>query len=276
MTFSERNVLFKVGIVICTISFLLIVAASFLIIPAHPTMGVSAFRPAGFLHFLIGHILDFNYFAVHSSIIMSVLFSLAGICLIHYFFEHTSAPEILYIAFFAISLTFESIRLVLPLYYIFDIPSFYLLQITRLLLFARYFGVFSLFAASICSAGLEAQKASIIILVIFISALVITFSVPINTQNWDTSLNMINGYISTFRLIETIAFLATILSFLISVNVHGSKDYAYIALGVAIALVGRNLLISADNWICSILGILLLSVGTWFMCSKLHNIHLWL
>ncbi|MCL2244476.1 MAG: hypothetical protein FWC03_08425 [Treponema sp.] len=276
MTFSERNAIFKIGIAICAISTLLITAASFQVLPAYQTMNDDVLRPAGILHVIISHILNNNYIAVHVSVILAVLYSLIGTCLIHYFFEQTSAPEILYISFFTISLTFEIIRLNLPLYSIYNIPSFYLLITSRFLLFARYFGMFSLFAASMCAAGLEAQKAGIIILIIVIAALVITFSVPINTQNWDTSLNMVNGYISMFRLIETIAFLSTIISFLIAVNVHGSKDYAYIGLGVMIALIGRNLLINADNWVCSVMGILLLSTGTWFICTKLHNIHLWL
>ena len=276
MTFSERNTLFKVGIFLGIISTLLIAVASFLVLPSYQTMDAGVLRPAGFLHVLISRILDYNYIAVHASVIMSVLFSLIGICFIHYFFEQTSAPEILYIAFFAASFSFETFRLILPLHSIFTIPSFYLLLASRIMLFARYFGMFSLFAASICAAGLEVQKSGIIILIIIVAALVITFSLPIDTQNWDTSLNMVNGYISLFRLIETITFIATVLSFLIAVNVHDSKDYAYIGLGVMIALIGRNLLISADNWVCSVLGILMLSVGTWFICSKLHNIHLWL
>jgi len=276
MTFSERNALFKVGIVICTISTLLILAVSFLVVPSYQTINENFSRPAGFLHAFISRILDFDYLAVHVSVILAVLFSINGIVLIHYFFEQTSAPEILYIAFFTISFSFEIIRLILPLHFIFNIPSLYMLLTSRLLLFTRYFGIFSLFAAGICAAGLEAQKASIVILVIIIAALIITFSVPIDTQNWDTSFNIVNGYISMFRLIETIAFITTILSFLIAVNVRGSKDYAYIGLGVLIALIGRNLLISADNWVFSILGVLLLSAGTWFICLKLHTIHLWL
>jgi len=276
MTLSERNAFFKAGIAFCAVSTLLILAASFIIVPVYQTMGENSYRPAGFFQVFISRFLEVDYIAVHSSVVMAVLFSIIGIILIYSFFEHTTAPEILYIAFFTVSLSFEAIRLILPLRLIYDIPSFYILIALRVLLFARYFGIFSLFAASIYAAGLEVQKSRNTIMIIFIAALAIIFSVPINTQIWDTSLNMINGYISMFRLIEAVVFITTVISFFIAVKVRGSKYYSYIGVGVMLALIGRNLLLGADNWVCPVLGILLLSIGTWFVCSKLHKIHLWL
>jgi hypothetical protein len=204
------------------------------------------------------------------------LFSIVGLILIYSFFQQTLSPEILYIAIFTVSFSFEAIRLIIPLHLIYNIPSFYLLLAARILLFTRYFGIFSLFAASICAAGLEIQKKSIIILIIFIASLVIIFSVPIDTQNWDTSLNMVIGYASMFRLIEIVIFLTTIISFFVAVNVRGSRDYAYAGIGVMLAFIGRKLLLHADNWASPVLGIILLSAGTWFVCSRLHKIHLWL
>jgi len=276
MTLSERNSFFNVEIAFCALSAILILAASFIVMPVYQNIDENLRRPAGIVHALFNRFLEVNYFAVHISMIMAVLFSVIGIILIYSFFEQTSAPEILYITFFTVSFSFETIRLILPLSLIYDIPSLYILMALRILLFARYFGIFSLFAASVCAAGLEMQKTRNIIMIIFIAALIITFSVPIDTQNWDASLNMVNGYISMFRLIETVSFLATVLSFFIAVNVRGSKEYVYIGIGVMLAMIGRNLLLGADNWVIPVPGILLLSIGTWFVCSKLHKIHLWL
>ena len=217
-----------------------------------------------------------SYYAVHASLIMSVVFSLFAVILIHSFFERTSAPEILYIAIFAISFAFEAIRLILPLQSIFNFPSFYVRAASRILLFARFFSIFSLFAAGLCAAGLDVQKTRNVIFVIIIASLVITMGVPIDVLNWDTSLNMVNGYASMFRMIGLVAFLTTMISFFIAAKIRGSKEYNYVALGVLLALIGRNILLNTDNWICPVLGILLLSFGTWFLCSKLHKIHLWL
>jgi hypothetical protein len=225
---------------------------------------------------MTGFFLSSNYHAVHISLVLSVLFSLIGIILIHYFFERTSAPEILYIAIFTISLSFEVIRLILPLNQIYNFSSFYVRMASRILLFARFYGIFSLFAASICAAGLEVQKTRIVIFTILIAALSITVGTPIDVLNYDTSLNVASGFTSIFRLIELTAFFTSAISFVIAAKIRDSKGYIYIAIGAVLALAGRSILLSADNWIGPAFGIVLLSFGTWFLCSKLHKIHLWL
>nr|AGS51968.1 hypothetical protein [uncultured bacterium contig00003] len=275
MTLSGRNAFFRVGIALCAISSLLILAVSFLLIPAYPNMEENTRRPADFFQVLIGKFLKTSYFAVHTSMIMVVLFSLIGIILIFYYFEQTSAPEILYIAFFTVSFSFETIRFILPLQYIYDIPSFYMLIASRALLFARYFGIFSLVTASICAAGLEVQMTRNAIMIIIIATLAIV-GVPIDTQSWDTGFNAIHGFNNMFRLIEIAAFFSIVVSFFIAVHVRGSKEYAYIGIGFVIALVGRYFLLYFDNWAGPVPGILMLSFGMWFVCSKLHRIYLWL
>jgi len=270
MTLSERNTFFKAGIAFCLVFTLLILAASFFTIPVYPKMmDENIPRPMNIL-------LPNNYFSVHASIALTVVFSLIGILFILSYFERTSAPEILYIAIFTISFAFEAIRLVLPLQLIFNFPSFYILVAFRILLFARFFCIFSLFAASICAAGLEVQKTRNVIFVIVIASLIITMGVPIDVLNWDTSLNMVNGYTSMFRMIELVAFITTLTSFLIAAKNRGSKEYIYVAIGIMLAIIGRKILLSTDNWTGPVLGFLMLSFGTWFLCSKLHKIHLWL
>jgi hypothetical protein len=276
MTLTGRNVFFKTGIAFCAASTLFVLAASFAVMPVYPLIEENARRPTEIFQVFVSRFQSVNYFAVHTALVLAVLYSLAGIIMIYYFFEQTQAPEILYISFFTVSFSFEAFRLILPLHLLHDIPSFYLLVAARVLLFGRYFGIFSLFTAGICSAGLDIQKNRNAILIIVTTVLLITASVPIDTQTWDTSLNMVNGYTFMFRLIETIALIAAVSSFFIAVNIRGSKEYAWIGFGAMLAMIGRNILISADNWISPVPGILLLSVGTWFICSQLHKIHLWL
>lgn len=297
MTLSERNTFFKAGIGFCAVCVLLLLAASFFIVPLYKTDFVLSEtesimapdfeehlnsdtdktpRPKSFFQALTGRFMKTNFYAVHTSLALAVLFSLIGMMLIHHFFERTSAPEILYVAIFTVTLSFEIIRLILPLRHIIIFPSFYVVITSRTLLFVRFFGVFSLFAASICAAGLEAQKTRNIIFIIIIAALVITLGIPIDVLNWDTSLNIVNGYESMFRMIDLAIFVTTMVSFLIASRIRESKEYTYVAAGIMLALIGRNILLNTDNWIGPVLGIVLLSYGTWFLCTKLHKIHLWL
>jgi hypothetical protein len=276
MTLSERNVFFKAGIAFCAVFTLLAITASFLAIPVYSGMEENNRHPLYLFQVISGYFLENNYFAVHASLIMAVLFSLTGIIFIHFFFERTSAPEILYISLFTISFSFEIIRLIIPLHLTYNFPLLYLLGASRVLLFARYFGIFSLFVASVCAAGLDVQKTRNIILILIIAVLLITFGVPIDTQIWDTGFNMITGYPSMFKMMEVFVFITTVITFFVAVKVRDSKEYINIGVGAALAMMGRNILIGTDNWAGPVLGIILLSFGTWFLCSKLHKIHLWL
>jgi hypothetical protein len=276
MTLSERNAFFKAGIVFCACFTLLIIIISFLIVPVYPTIEENSRRPGNFFQIISGLFLGSSFYAVHASLVIAVLFSFAGLFLIHSFFERTSVPEILYVSFFILSFSFEIIRLVLPLHLIYNFPSLYLLGASRVLFFARYFSVFSLFTAGIYAAGLEVQKTRNIIFVLVITVLIISLGVPIDVQTWDTSLNMANGFSSMFTLIEIAALITTVISFFIAVKVRGSGDYVYVGIGVLLAMTGRSILLGTDNWAGPVPGILLLAFGTWFICSKLHRIHLWL
>ena len=283
MTLSERNTFFKAGIVFCAVCTLLIIAVSVLIIPNYMKtdsnlrlrLEETTQRPSSIFHAVTSRFLGFNFYAVHASLGILAVFSLITMILIYYFFERTSAPEILFIAIFTISLSFEVIRLILPLYLIYNFPSVYVRTASQMLLFSRFFGIFSLFAAGICSAGLEVQKIRYVIFVMIIAAMIITIGVPIDVQNRDTSINMVTGFNTIFRLIELIVFITTTVSFLISAKNHDSKEYIYVAVGIMLALSGRHILFNIDNWIGPLPGISMLTFGTWFICIKLHKIYLW-
>jgi hypothetical protein len=276
MTLSERNTFFKAGIFFCSISVLFVLAASFLIIPVfNGIMEGYSSRPVNIFQFLTSFLKN-DYYAVYISLAAAVLYSLISIIFIHYFFERTSVPEILYIALFTVSFALEAVRLILPLHHIYNFSLFYVSIALKSLFFARFFGVFSLFTAGLCAAGLEVQKTRNVIFVIIITSLVITLGVPIDASNWDTSLNIINSYTPMFTLIGLAVSVITMISFIIAANIHDSREYINAAIGVLLVMTGRSFLLNIDNWISPVLGILLLSIGTGFLCSKLHKIHLWL
>jgi len=276
MTLSERNVFFKAAIAFSAISAILTLAVSYMIVPFYKTIMENTRRPGDIVQFFLGRLLEPNYYAVHTSLTALVIFSLVVLILILLFFEQTSTQEILYFAFFFLSFSFEIIRLILPLHLIYTIPTFYILLLLRVLLFARYFGIFSMVAASLCAAGLEVQANRNLIMILIAGALIITIGVPIDTQSWDTSLNIIYGFNTIFKVIEAAAFLAAVTSFFIASNVRGSGEYIHIGIGIMFAFIGRYFLLFIDNWAGPVPGIIMLSFGTWRACSKLHRIYLWM
>jgi hypothetical protein len=233
-------------------------------------------RPEGLFQVLAGKLFVTNLLAVYWCVMGLVLYDFLSIILIYYFFEKTQSPEILFVAFFAASFAPEALRLLLPLSRVYEIPSLYLLMASRITLFGRYFGLFSLFTASIYAVGFKVQKQRNVVLIIAVITLIITLGVPIDTETWDSSLNMISGYVSIFRLIEVGAFLIITLSFFIAAWLNSSRDFAFIGIGSALAILGRHVLLNADAWAALPTGLLLLIVGTWLVCTKLHKIYLWL
>ena len=277
MTLSERNDVFKGGIVISLICLLICIAASIKVIPVYPSMEQEVIaRSRGIFHTLAEKLFNAQFLAVNCCIMVSVLFSFLSIFLIYFSFEKTQSPEILFIAFFAASFAPETLRLIIPLGHIYDIPSLYYLMVSRVILFCRCFGIFSLFAASMYAVGFGAQRQRNVIMVIVVIALFIALGVPVDNQTWDAGLNMISGYNKMFFLIEIGTFIFTTISFFIVAWSRGSREFVYIGTGAVLVFFGRNILLGADTWAGPAAGTVSLVLGTWLICKNLHKVYLWL
>jgi hypothetical protein len=277
MTLSARNNAFKLEIALSFLCLLLCVFASTQVIPAYALMENETIRRSGgLLQAFTGKFFGTQLLAAHGCIAALVLFSFFSIILIYHFFEKTQSPEILYVAFFAASLSLETLRLVLPLSWVYEIPLVYQLTAARIILFGRYFGLFSLFMAGVFATGYKAQKQRNVIMVIAVTTLIIILGIPIDTQTWDSSLNMISGQISMFRLIEAGTLLITAMSFFIAAWSRSSREFTFIGMGSVLAFCGRNILLSSDIWMGVPIGLALLITGAWLICTRLHKIYLWL
>ena len=277
MTLSERNTVFKAGIAFSSLCLLICIAASVKAIPAYASMEAEIARySGGVFQALARNFFSVRLLAAHCCIAFMALYSFFSIFFIYRSFEKTQSPEIIFIVFFAASFSPEALRLVLPLGQVYNIPSMYLLMASRIILFSRYFGIFSLFAASVYAVGFMAQKQRSVTMILVVTTMVIALGVPIDTQTWDSSLNMINGYTSMFRLIGIGTFLIATITFFIAAWSRGSHEFVSIGTGSVLAFLGRNILLSADTWAGPPAGLLALAAGTWLICTNLHKVYLWL
>jgi hypothetical protein len=277
MTLSDRNTVFKAGIILASVCMFFIIIAAFVVLPVYPGQAPEAVRRStGLIQSFLGRFLEPSPFVPLVSIAGAGLYSLITLVLIYYFFEKTQCPEILFFSFFALSFAFEAVRILIPLRAVYVISPLYLLMAFRILLFTRYFGIFSLFTASVYAAGLDVQKQRNIILIIMVATMVIAMGVPIDTLSWDSSLSMISGYTSMFRMVEAGILLITMVSFFISAYSRGAGEYVLIGVGSFFVFLGRNILLGADTWASPLPALLLLAAGTWFICTQLHKVYLWL
>ena len=277
MTLSVRNNYFKGGMVLAFLSLGLVLAGGYFASPAFPEAAASAaLRSRGILHGLVGEFAGPSASVPFWTMLGAVAYSFFGIIFIFYFFEKTSSPEILFIGFFVISLSLEFVRILIPLKRVFPFPAMYLITASRILLFGRYFGLFSLFAASVYAAGLDIQKQQSILFMTVLSALVIALSVPVDNNLWDSTFVLSYGYSFMFNMVETGILAITILTFIISAYTRSSRPYMYIGIGSFLVYAGRNILLNSDTWITPIPGLLILAAGTWLICTRLHRMYLWL
>jgi hypothetical protein len=277
MTLSDRNNIFKAGIGLSFLFLIICFAASIKTVPVYPLMESEiTLRSKGVLQAFIGKFFDPKLLAVHCNILVLVLYSFTTMIFIYYFFEKTKSPEILFVVFFAASFSIEALRLIIPLGRVYDYPSLYTLAVSRIILFGRFFGVFSLFTASIYGVGYEMQRQRYVVTIITVTSLLIAMGIPIDTQTWDSGLNMVIGYDRMFALINAGTFLITAISFFIAAWSRGQRGYIFIGAGSALVFLGRNILLNADTWAGLPLGLPLLAFGTWLICTNLHRIYLWL
>jgi hypothetical protein len=277
MTLSNRNYFFKGGIIISLATLIGIGVISSILLPFYPVLlPLAVRRSQGIFQVLAGHFLPPAPYAPFATIITAVAYSLITMILIYYFFEKTQSPEILFIAFFTLSFAFETARLIVPLRSAWELPGAYLTAAYRVLIFGRYFGLFSLFVAGVCASGLEIREPGNVILLIVGATLVVALGMPIDGLSWDSALCLIGGYASMFKLVEISVSLITIASFFVSAYIRGSREYIFIGIGALLVSLGRGLLLSADTWATPFPGLAILILGTWFICNQLHRVYLWL
>ena len=277
MTLLVRNNFFKGGIILATLSLGIITVGGYFAFPAFPdAIGQAALRSSGISQRFIEAFAEPSPHVPFWTMVIAAAYSLISIILIYYFFEKTQSPEILFIALFVISLIFEFARMVIPLKEVISFNPMFITTSSRVLLFGRYFGLFSLFAAGVYAAGLDAQKQETFLLMLILAALIIAMNVPVDSLVWDSTFVLWSGYKPMFTVIELSVLTVTIISFLISAYTRSSKSYVLIGIGILMAYTGRIILLSSDTWITPFPGLLILVAGTWFACSRLHLQYLWL
>ena len=276
MTISTRNGFYKGGIILSLLSVGLMVAGGYFVFAACLQAAEAAsFRP-GWIAQALGDRLSPAAAVPFFTMLTAALYSLVSIILIYYFFENTRSPELLFFALFVMSLSFEFLRLIIPLRAVFPFPALYVITASRLLLFARYFGLFSLFAASVYAAGLNVQRQQNAVFIVALAALIITIQIPIDGIIWDSTLMPRSGYRAMFAVVEAGIGAVTALTFFISAYTKGARSYVFIGVGSLLALAGRSLLIQSDTWFTPLPGFLALAVGTWLIASHLRREYLWL
>jgi hypothetical protein len=206
---------------------------------------------------------------------LSALFSILTLAYILASFRKTVSSEIFFFSFWALSLALEVIRLVIFTLGARGDPISLQVFASKALLFARFFGFFSLFASGLYASGFRQEKHGTILASIFIVAVGLSSSMPVNTGVFAPTLELKAGYGSLMEAIWIIVGLITVVNFLYAVRFTGEGSYRLVAIGCAAFLAGQRLLEYQWNPLYMLLGFALLAAGSWVFVARLHAYYLW-
>jgi hypothetical protein len=274
MTISKHIILLKAGIAVSFLALVAFAVSATEILPLYPDMvSAKAFRniPA----FIVRLLPPPSPYAVFAATGIAVLFAfVAQICLF-YFFERTQSVEIRFLGIFLFSLTFEVMRIAIPLKTAFNLSGYIPIIASRLIVFGRFYGLFSVFAAALYASGFKVRKDETVILTMATAAMLFAFRLPIDTFNLGTNLYPVTGFSGIFNSTSVAIVLLAMYCFVSGAYAHGTREYYLLAPGVLAAVAGRTMLLNADTWQMLFPGTALLVFGVWFTGVQYRRMYLW-
>ncbi len=214
-----------------------------------------------------------NIYAVIASIFFILVYIFVALLLINVEFEKTQSTEIIYFVLFLCSMLMEAGRLLTPLFNLWENITILEIYITKALIFGRTIAPLSLIFSVIYSNSENRQNVEQNIAVIVVISLFIAASVPVNTGTMLPIGSLKIGFGNLIYTILLILFVVAFISMILKIlQNHLDKK---LLLGFLLLIVGYFILIQTYNFLGLILGIILLSYGTYVYLKTIHKQYLW-
>jgi hypothetical protein len=273
MTISIRNAVVTAGLALCVVMLALFIWGVMIIAPAF-TAASAAFEHSGIPVFLRNPspgLLDLVL-----AVGFPVFFSAVSTFAIRYLFRKATSPETFFFAVFAVSLSMEAFRIAPLMMAGAENTAFYGFAITRIVYFSRFFGIFGLFISSLYAVGVTYQSYGKVLFLDFLISFTIVSLVPINGDALVQGFLFEPGYGSMLAATYYAMAFFSFVDFLLASTTTNVREYAYAGVGMAMAVLGREILSFVPRLPWLIGGILLLAVGTNLFVRKTHRMYLWL
>ena len=218
---------------------------------------------------------NYNGYAVLISILAFPFLSLGFLIFVYFTFKKTHAIEISFFAMFTLCISFESIRLVFPLYSFSNIVLDSIANLSRLVYFFRLAGIMSIFMAGIFANKIITRKISSVFFFIFFISFLICLSMPINnfyiSRYFLSDIKAGHSYIYLFLIA---ALLACVNYFFVYIT-KNIKEYLFAALSLTGALIGYAVLLYASSYTLLGIGLALFILGNLSFIKYIHSYHIW-
>ena len=215
----------------------------------------------------------FNFLTVVISIFVFLMYVFVSFLYINFEFEKTQSTEIIYFSLFLIGCLTESFRLFIPCLNLWNSYSQFIVLCSRVTLFGRILVPFSLVFMSICNTVEYRQDVERNILILFISAAIISTLLPLNSNNIVSLSYVEYGYGKFFTIVWVLLAFVTFVSLIRNDKISNSKTK--MPLGYVLFASGYMLLNHTMNYVLLALGTISIVLGTLIYLKELHKQYLW-
>ncbi len=238
--------------------------------------GTKSAESLGITEFILSFLRNnYNGYAVLISILAFPFLSLGFLVFVYFTFKKTHAIEISFFAMFTLCISFESIRLVFPLYNFSNIVLDSIANLSRLVYFFRLAGIMSIFMAGIFANKIITRKISSVFFFIFFISFLICLSMPINnfyiSRYFLSDIKAGHSYIYLFLIA---ALLACVNYFFVYIT-KNIKEYLFAALSLTGALIGYAVLLYTSSYTLLGIGLALFILGNLSFIKYIHSYHIW-
>jgi hypothetical protein len=190
-------------------------------------------------------------------------------------FRKTASAEIFLFILFLVSMSFDALK---TLHIVFDVtavPPFYGTLVARGIYFGRFFGMLCIFACGLFTTGMQYERLEIVLVSGILLSLVLAATIPIDMTRLEENFIMPTIYAREIGIVAVVLYLLALLNYLLAAMQTGNRTYLLICAGVAMAIVGRELVFYRVDGFSVILGFALLIAGSTLFGERTHEVHLW-
>jgi len=274
MTIKTRNrillVFFTISLLILTANIIQFVYASFhngITPPLNPIRNFVPFKSWGpFAYNFNAAIIGCFAFCVYVSSVSIIIYAT---------FEKTQSIEVIYFTLFLFGCIFESLRLLIAEFSLWQTYSNLLISIGKSIIGGRILAPLSLFFAAIFSESSQRQNVERNILMLIVVSIGLSVLYPLNTLYTTSTCAVAWGYSKLFFIVRLFILLATLVTMIFNAVNNNSKTMIRSIIGFVLLASGYLILIGTDCFFNLFLGIGLLSTGTVLYLRSTHLIYMW-
>lgn len=207
--------------------------------------------------------------------ILYPLYSLLILIAIYFLFEKTYVVEISFFTFFALFLSLESFKLLVPFFNLWNFAPSLVLLLSRTLYFFRLVSVLLLLVAAAFTVTPITRRITPVLFAIAFLALAITFSTPFNTSSLMSNFLVKDGLYKLTKTAFCFFTLATTATYFVVGKSVNAKEYTKAGFGILALLTGYFLMLTSAGLFFFVLANALFLTGCFIYSKAIHQYNLW-